>query len=166
VEESHFKASFVDYRLVKNLDYHTGTAEFQGKEIKYDKRNYCWVYLNNCLVNFHTPSECNTPAEEEDTVQVKELLETTKRTIVTATQKLSLRWPSRPPTPQTGSVFGQTRPTSALPGSFPATTRKGKQRAPSIGLIARPSFSAADLSAPPTQTSSTPHSLAQISVST
>jgi hypothetical protein len=39
VEESHFRASFVDYRLVDNLDYHTRTAEFCGKEIKYDKRN-------------------------------------------------------------------------------------------------------------------------------
>jgi hypothetical protein len=91
VKESHFKASFVDYGLVDNLDYHTGTAKFRGKEIKYDKRNHCWTYLNNCPVNFHTPSECNTPAEEEDTVQVEELLETTEWTIVAATQKLSLR---------------------------------------------------------------------------
>jgi hypothetical protein len=90
VEESHFKASFVDYRLVDNLDYHTGTAEFQGTEIKYGRKNYHWTYLNNRQVNFHTPSECNTSAEEEDTVQVEELLETTERTIVTATQKLSL----------------------------------------------------------------------------
>ena len=39
VEESHFRASFVDYGLVDNLDYFTGTAEFRGKEIKYDKRS-------------------------------------------------------------------------------------------------------------------------------
>jgi hypothetical protein len=61
-----------------------------------------------------------------------------------------------PPTPQTGSVFGQTKPTTALPGSFPVTVGKGKQRQPSMGLIAGPSFSAADLSTPPVQTSSTP----------
>jgi hypothetical protein len=91
VEESHFKASFVDHELVDKLDYHTETAEFRGKEIKYDKRNHCWTYLNNHPVNFHTPSECNTLAEEEDTVRVEELLETTKQTIVAATQKLSLR---------------------------------------------------------------------------
>jgi hypothetical protein len=91
VKESHFKASFVDYRLVDNLDYHTGTAKFQGKEVKYDRKNHRWTYLNNRPVNFHTPSECNTPAEEEDTIQVEELLETTKWTIVAATQKLSLR---------------------------------------------------------------------------
>jgi hypothetical protein len=91
VEESHFKASFVDYGLVDNLDYHTGTAEFWEKEIKYDRKNHRWTYLNNRPVNFHTPSECNTPAEEEDTVQVEELLETTERTIIAATQKLSLR---------------------------------------------------------------------------
>jgi hypothetical protein len=90
VGEAIFKATFVNYRLVDNLDYLTGTAKFQGKEIKYDKRNNCWVYLNNHSVNFHTPSEHNTPAEEEDTVQVEELLETTERTIVAATQKLSL----------------------------------------------------------------------------
>jgi hypothetical protein len=78
IEETHFKASFVDYRLVNNLNYHTGAAEFWGKEIKYDKRNHRWTYLNNCTVNFHTPSKCNTPAEEEDTVQVKELLEMTE----------------------------------------------------------------------------------------
>ena len=127
VEETHFKASFVNYELVDNLDYHTGTAEFRRKEIKYDKKNHRWTYLNNRPVNFHT-SERNTLAEEEDTVQVEELLEMTKRTIVAATQKLSLGWPSHPPTPQTGLVFGQTKPTSALPGSFPTTAGKGKQR--------------------------------------
>jgi hypothetical protein len=89
VEETHFKASFVDYELIDKLDYHKGTAEFQGKEIKYNKKNYRWTYLNNCPVNFHT-SKRNTPAEEEDTVQVEELLETTERTIIAATQKLSL----------------------------------------------------------------------------
>jgi len=166
VEEAHFKASFVNYGLVDNLDYHTETAEFRGKEIKYNKRNHCWTYLNNHPVNFHTSSECNTPAEEEDTVQVEELLETTKRTIVATTQKLSLGRPSRPPTPQTGSVFGQTKPASALPGSFPTTTRKGKQRQPSTGLIAGPSFSATDLSTPPVQTSSMPPSLALVQVLT
>ena len=77
IREELFKASFVDYKLVDNLDHLTGTAEFRGKEIKYDKRNNCWVYLNNCPVNFQTPSECNTLAEE-DTIQVKELLETTE----------------------------------------------------------------------------------------
>jgi len=158
VEETHFKASFVDYGLVSNLDYLTGTAEFRGKEIKYDKRNNRWLYLNNRPVNFQTPSQSNTPAEEEDTVRVEELLETTERTIVAATQKLSLGRPSRPPTPQTSSVFGQTRPAAALPGSFPTT--KGKQRAPSTGIVAGPSFSAPDLSAPPVQTSSTPPSSA------
>jgi hypothetical protein len=38
VEEAHFKASFVDYGLVDNLDYHTGTAEFRGKELNTIKR--------------------------------------------------------------------------------------------------------------------------------
>jgi hypothetical protein len=166
VEEVHFKASFVDYGLVNNLDYHTGTAEFQGKEIKYNKKNHCWTYLNNHPVNFHTSSERNMPAEEEDTIQVEELLETTKRTIVAATQKLSLGRPSRPQTLQTGSVFGQTKPTSALPGSFSTTTRKGKQRQPSTGLIARPSFSATDLSTPPVQTSSMPPLSAPVQVPT
>jgi hypothetical protein len=28
VEEAHFKATFVDYGLVNNLDYFTGTAKF------------------------------------------------------------------------------------------------------------------------------------------
>ena len=65
VEEAHFKASFVDYGLVNNLDYHTGTAEFRGKEIKYNKRNHHWTYLNNRPVNFHTPSKHNTLAEED-----------------------------------------------------------------------------------------------------
>jgi len=59
-------------------------------------------------------------------------------------------------TPQTGSVFGQTKPTTALPGSFPVTAGKGKQRQPLTGLIAGPSFSAADLSTPAVQTSPTP----------
>jgi len=40
VEEAHLKASFVDYELVDKLDYHKGTAEFQRKEIKYDKKNF------------------------------------------------------------------------------------------------------------------------------
>jgi hypothetical protein len=84
VEESHLRASFVDYRLVNNLDYCSGTAEFRRKQIKYDKRDNCWLYLNNHPVNFHT-SKCNTPAEEEDTKQVKELLETTEQTIIVAT---------------------------------------------------------------------------------
>jgi hypothetical protein len=78
VGEALFKATFVDYGLVDNLDYLTGIAEFQGKEIKYDRRNNHWVYLNNCPVNFHTLSERNTLAEEEDTIQVKELLEMTE----------------------------------------------------------------------------------------
>jgi hypothetical protein len=68
VEESHLKASFVNYGLVDNLNYLTGIAEFRGKEIKYNKRNNRWVYLNNHPVNFHTPSKCNIPMEEEDTV--------------------------------------------------------------------------------------------------
>ena len=139
------RASFVNYVQVDKLDCFTGTAEFREKEIKYDKRNHRWLYLNNRPVNFHTPSERDTP--KEDTEQVEELLETTERTIVAAIQKLSLRRPSRPPTPQTGSVFGQTRPTAALLGSFP--TIKGKERVPSTEIIAGPSFSAPNLSAPP-----------------
>jgi hypothetical protein len=78
IEEAHFKASFIDHKLVDNLDYHTGTAEFLGKEIKYDKKNHRWTYFNNCPVNFHTPSEHNTLAEEEDTIQVEVLLEMTE----------------------------------------------------------------------------------------
>jgi hypothetical protein len=164
VEEKHFKATFVNYRLVDDLNYLAGTATFWGKEIKYDKRNNCWIYLNNRPVNFHTLSEHNTPAEEEDTVQVEELLETTERTIVAATQKLSLGRPSHPPTPQTGSVFGQTKPVSALSGSFSSAPTKGKQRTPSAGIITGPSFSATDLSTPASQISSTPSSLAQVIV--
>jgi hypothetical protein len=164
VEESHFKAFFVNYGLVDNLNYHTGTAKFWGKEVKYDRKNHCWTYLNNCPVNFHTPSERNTPAEKEDTIQVEELLEMTERTIVATTQKLSLGRLSCPQTLQTGLVFGQTKPTSALPGSFPITTRKGKQRQPSTGLIARPSFSATNLSTPPIQISSMLPSSALVSV--
>jgi hypothetical protein len=158
VNESHLRASFVDYALVDNLDCFTGTTEFHRKEIKYNKQNHRWMYLNNRPVDFHTPSERNTPAEEEDTEQVEELLETTERTIVAATQKLSLRRTSCPLTPQTGLVFGQTRPMTALPGSFPTT--KGKGRAPSTGIIAGPSFSAPNLSAPPIQTSFMPPSSA------
>jgi hypothetical protein len=52
-------------------------AEFWGKEIKYNNQNHQWVYLNNCMVNFNT-SEHNTPAEEEDTTCVEELLEATE----------------------------------------------------------------------------------------
>jgi hypothetical protein len=78
IEESHLRAYFVDYGLVDNLDCFTGTAEFWGKEIKYDTKKNHWVYLNNHPVNFHTPSKCYTPVEEEDTVQVEELLETTE----------------------------------------------------------------------------------------
>jgi hypothetical protein len=89
VEEAHFQASFVDYGLVDNLDYQAGTTEFRGKKIKYDKDNHHWIYLNNRTVNFNT-SEHNTPAEEEDTAHVKELLETTEQTLIAATQKLSL----------------------------------------------------------------------------
>jgi hypothetical protein len=103
-------------------------------------------------------------AEEEDTIQVKELLEMTERAIVTATQKLSLRQPSFPLTPQTSSVFGQTKPASALPDSFPIAAAKGKQRAPSTGIIAGPSFSAANLSTLAIQISSMPPSSAQITV--
>jgi len=165
VEETHFKASFVDHEQVDKLDFHKGTAKFRGKEIKYDRKNYCWTYLNNHPVNFHT-SERNTPAEEDDTVQVEELLETTERTIIAATQKLSLGRPSRPPTPQTSSVFGQTKPPTALPGSFPITIGKGKQRQPSTGLITGPSFSATDLSTPATQISSTPPLSAPVQAST
>ena len=89
VEEAHFQVSFIDHELVDKLNYHTGTAEFRGKEVKYDRKNHRWTYLNNCPVNFQT-SERNTPAEEEDTIRVEELLETTERTIIAATQKLSL----------------------------------------------------------------------------
>jgi hypothetical protein len=78
INESHLRASFVDYALVNNLDCFTGTAEFRGKEIKYDTRNHCWIYRNNHPVNFHTPSERHMPVEEEDTEQVEELLETTE----------------------------------------------------------------------------------------
>jgi hypothetical protein len=47
VNETHLKATFIDYSFVENLDIHKGTATFQGKGIKYDKRYDCWVYLNN-----------------------------------------------------------------------------------------------------------------------
>jgi hypothetical protein len=38
VREETFKATFINYKLVKNLDHLTGTAKFQGKEIKYNKK--------------------------------------------------------------------------------------------------------------------------------
>ena len=50
VKESHFKASFVDYGLVDNLDYHTGTAKFRGKEVKYNRKNHCWTYCNSGIL--------------------------------------------------------------------------------------------------------------------
>jgi hypothetical protein len=89
VSDQTLRSSFVDYGLVDNLDPFTGTAKFWEKEIKYDKRSNRWVYLNNHTVNFNT-SKCNTLAEEEDTACVEELLETTERTLVATTQKLSL----------------------------------------------------------------------------
>jgi hypothetical protein len=61
-----------------------GTAKFWGKEIKYNKRNNHWIYLNNCMVNFNT-GENNTPAEEEDTASVEELLQTTKQALIATT---------------------------------------------------------------------------------
>jgi hypothetical protein len=61
VTDQTLRSSFVDYGLVDNLDSFKGTAEFRGKEIKYDTRNHRWLYLNNRPVNFHT-SEHNTPA--------------------------------------------------------------------------------------------------------
>ena len=155
VLEQLLRTSFVDYGLVNNLNPFTGTAEFRGKEIKYDKGNHYWVYRNNRKVNFHT-SERNTPAEEEDTASVEQLLETTKRTIVAATQKLSLGRPSRPPTPQTGSFSGQTRTATALPGSFPINTPKGKTRATALEITAGPSASTSHLPTPPVPTSLAP----------
>jgi hypothetical protein len=90
IDKSHLQATFIDFGHVENLNVFKGTATFQGKEIKYDKRYNHWVYLNNHTVNFQNPSWSQMPAEEEDTEQVEELLKTTEQTIIVATQKLSL----------------------------------------------------------------------------
>jgi hypothetical protein len=58
--------------------------------------------------------------------------------------------------PQTSSFSSQTRPATALPGSFPTNTPKGKGKAPATRITIGPSSSTPNLPAPPIQTSLMP----------
>src|SRR5260221_2927949 len=133
--------AFPNEEHLQRIDVYKGTGTYQGKEIKWDKNHIQWSYLNNRMVHFNNSSTSSvsspeSPAEDDDTARVEEILQRTETTVTSAIQKL--RTPSnpsshpgtplsRPKTPagssflQTSSISRTTQSTSTVQptGSLP-----------------------------------------------
>jgi len=59
-------ARFLDKEYIDNLHSLKGTGTYQGKEVKFLLTQYCWVYLNNWTVHFHSTSTLETPESPAD----------------------------------------------------------------------------------------------------
>src|SRR6266581_1681710 len=90
VTDEVLTARFLNKEYIDNLHSLKGTGTYQGKDIKYSANRYCWTYLNNRTVHFHSSSASETPDSptDDNTARVEEILERTETTVSSAIQKL------------------------------------------------------------------------------
>src|SRR5260221_5271703 len=163
---------FPHYEDLQTLDVYEGTGTYQGKAIQWDRNRYQWSYLNNRMVHFNnletssaSHSSPESPAEEDDTARVEEILQRTETTVASAIQKLKTpsNPSSRPGTPlsrpktpagssflQTSSISRTTQSTSTVQptGSLP-TPPMSKGKAPAAPRFATSTFQAPGPAPPP-----------------
>jgi len=122
-------ARFLDKEYINNLHPLKGTGQYQGKEVKFSPARYCWIYLNNRTVHFHSTSASETPESptDDNTARVKEILERTETTVASAIQKLQTI--SRSASPAVQASTSRTHPTQTSSLPTPPVS-KGKQPAP------------------------------------
>src|SRR5712691_7750491 len=164
------RKGFPNEEFLERIDIYQGTGTYQRKEIKWDKNRVQWSYLNNRTVHFNNSltssiSSPESPAEDDDTARVEEILQRTETTVTSAIQKLRTPSnpssrpgtpPSRPKTPirspslQTSSVPRTTQSTSTSrpAGSLP-TPPVSKGKAPAVPRFATSAFQAPGLAPPP-----------------
>ena len=73
------RKGFPNEEFLERINIYKGTGTYQGKEIKWDKNHIQWSYLNNQTVHFNNSSTSSvsspeSPAEDDDTAQVEEIL--------------------------------------------------------------------------------------------
>jgi len=124
-------AKFLDKEYIDNLQPLKGTGQYQGKEVKYSKDQNCWIYLNNQTVHIHGTSTSETPESlaDDNTAQVKELLERMETTITAAIQKLQVSSQPASLAVQARTLPRSTQVTQASPLPTPPVL-KGKAPAP------------------------------------
>ena len=109
VTQGHVLTWFLHYEDLTALDPYRGVASFQDKAVYWHYDQKAWKYLNHCTVHFNgseaseaeptqEESEEGSSEEENDTLQVDALLESTERSISSALQKVTF-----PETPTTTS---------------------------------------------------------------
>lgn len=168
IDPKEFIASFPHQDKLTNLDPHKGTALFDGKQLKWNKKGQHWTYNNNFSVDFDKETHSSAdytpePEEDNDTAKVAELLQRTEHTVTAATEKLQqLRQPaSRSDSPARRLTSRETSPfhtRTKSPAQEPSQTAtppvskgKGKQpasvpsrvRTPVPSTIAYPTQTAA-----------------------
>jgi hypothetical protein len=136
VSKDEIVAWFPNNERVENLNFFTGTAQFEDKSIYLSLPSHMWKYLNNRTVHFngsqaseedHSTTESEDDSED-DTARVNELLQAVEEAVTSATEKLA----SLPGTPQLqeSSLSRVSRPHSPEQQVPTPPVSKGKQRVP------------------------------------
>ena len=125
ISDAALRAGFPNGTLIDLLDVKKGTGSFQDKAVRWNPEKHIWVYLNNRTVHFNDTSASQTPAEDDDTAKVEELLEQTRTRLTLAAQKLS----SRASTPQESPVSRGKSPAPQQSQVPTPPVSKGKQPA-------------------------------------
>src|ERR1700741_2151546 len=151
-----FLDTFTHLDCLTELNPYKGTALFDGKTVKWNRKGKYWTYNNNYVVDFHkdthSPADYSPtqPDDDDDTAQVADLLQKTEETLTAVAEKLRSPIPTGSPTQETqeaSQVPTETRQEPSQTATPPISSQgKGKQplsraRATATGTTAATSSS-------------------------
>src|ERR1700742_2134915 len=114
INPREFLDPFTYLDRLTELNPHKGTALFDGKAVKWNRKGKYWAYNNNYVVDFHKDTHSSAdysptqPDDDDDTARVADLLQKTEETLTAVAEKL------RSPIP-TSSSAQETEETSQVP---------------------------------------------------
>src|ERR1700742_2293167 len=106
-----FLDTFTHLDHLTELNPHKGTALFDGKTVKWNRKGKYWAYNNNYVVDFHKDTHSSAdysptqPDDDDDTARVADLLQKTEETLTAVAEKLRSPIPTGSPTPETSQVL-------------------------------------------------------------
>src|SRR6202008_1650210 len=121
-----FLDTFVHLDRLTELNPHKGTALFDGKAVKWNRKGKYWAYNNNYVVDFHKDTHSSadySPTQpdddDDDTARVANLLQKTEETLTAVAEKLRAPTPARSPVQETGETSQVSTATPQEPSQTP-----------------------------------------------
>src|SRR6201999_1679802 len=133
-----FLDTFTHLDHLTELNPHKGTALFDGKTVKWNRKGKYWAYNNNYVVDFHKDTHSSAdysptqPDDDDDTARVADLLQKTEETLTAVAEKLRTPTPTRSPVQETGetSQVITAAPQEPSQTATPPISSQGKGKQP------------------------------------